>query len=225
MTGMSLKSYHHENELGVISGLMVAVIALSVAVLGLGSFGIWAFVAYNDAQSDVNDKIAIAVADAKEEQGNKDEEKYAEREKQPAKVFKAPDDYCGLTFQYPKTWSEYWSEQLTNGGDFKAYLNPGYVPAVSDSQQFALRVTIEQRDYDNVTQQYNNLVTSGKLAQSTGASNGQDYMRLTGDFSSDIRGDAVIYRCRDKTITVRTDAASTFKSDFDTLVKTIKFNA
>jgi len=215
----------HRKESGVISGLLISVIGLSVLVLGLGSFAIWAFVSYNEAKGNVDDKIAIAVAQAKEDQGNIDEEKYAEREKTPTKTFKAPDDYCGLTFQYPKTWSEYWSERITNGGDFKAFLNPGYVPPVSDSQQFALRVTIEQRDYDSVTNQYNNLVQSGKLTQSTGASNGQDYMRLTGDFSSDIRGDAVIYRCRDKTITVRTDAVGTFKSDFDTLVATIKFNA
>lgn len=220
---MSHMSFH-KKELGAISGLMVAIIGLSVLVLGLGSFAIWSFVAYNDAKSDVDDKIALAVAQAKEDQGNTDEAKYAEREKNPYKTFKAPDDYCGLTFQYPQTWSEYWSQQLTNGGDFKAFLNPGYVPAVSDSQQFALRVTIEQRDYDSVTNQYNNLIQSGKLTQSTGSSNGQDYMRLTGDFSSDIRGDAVIYKCRDKTITVRTDA-DTFKSDFNSLITTIKFNS
>jgi len=220
MVGMSsLKS-----EQGMISGLMVAVIGLSVLVLGLGSFAIWAFVNYQDQKSNVDGRIETAVLQGQQAQSDKDEAKYQEYEKQPNTVFKAPDDYCGLTFQYPKTWSAYESEQITNGGDYKAFLNPIVVPPVSDSQQFALRVLIEQRDYDSVTNQYNNLVQSGKLLQSTGSSNGQSYMRLDGDFSSNIRGHAVIYKCRDKTITVRTDVDKTFLSDFEALVRTINYN-
>lgn len=211
-------------ESGVISGLMVAVIGLSVLVLGLGSFAIWAFVSFNDAQSNVDDKIAIAVAQAKEDQSNADEEKYTEREKTPTKKFTAPDDYCGLSFQYPKTWSAFESEQLTNGGDYKAYLNPDVVPPISNSQQFALRVLIEQKDYDDVLNQYQGLVQKGALRESTANSQGNQGARLTGDFSKDIRGDAVIYRCRDKTITVRTDADA-FKKDFDAVQRTISFNS
>jgi hypothetical protein len=217
-------SHRHSSERGAISALQVAVIGLSVLVIGLGSFGIWAFVAYNDASSNLDGKIAVAVAQAKDEKGNQDEAKFAEREKQPAKTFKAPDDYCGLSFQYPKTWSVFESEQITNGGDFKAYLNPDVVPAISNSQQFALRVTIEQKDYDSVTNQYDGLVQKSDLKQSSTASQGNQGMRLTGNFSKNIRGDAVIYRCRDKTITVRTDTL-TFKTDFETIIRTITFNA
>lgn len=223
MAGMTY-SFRHQNERGAISGLQVAVIGLIILVLGLGSFGIWAFVNYNDAQSDVDAKIAVAVANAKEEKGNEDEAKFAEREKQPTKSLKAPDDYCGLTFSYPKTWSEYWSEQLTNGSDFKAYLNPGIVPPITSNQQYALRVVIEQRDFDDVVSQYENLVTKGDLKSSTTTSEGKQGTRLTGNFSSKIRGDAVIFRCRDKTITVRTDA-DTFKSDFESVIRTIDFNS
>ena len=215
----------HKNESGVVSGLMVAVIGLSVLVLALGSFGIWALVAYQDAQSNLDQKIALAKADAREEQLTKDEAKYLEEAKQPNQTFKGPDDYCSLRFQYSRTWSAYESEQLVNGGNYRAYLNPGVVKHVSDSEQFALRVFIEQRDYDNVLAQYQNLIQNGKLLSSTGSSNGQPYTRLTGDFSSDIRGDAVIYRCRDKTITMRTDAKDTFKDDFNALVRSVTFNS
>ena len=214
----------HENERGAISGWQVAVIALSVLVVGLGSFGIWAFVQYNEAQSDIEGKIAIAEAKAREVKGEEDEAKFAEREKQPNKTFKAPDDYCGLTFQYPKTWSAYKSEQETNGGDFKAYLNPDVVPPISATQQLALRVLIEQKDYDNVISQYEGLVTKGDLKSSATSSEGKSGTRLTGNFSKNIRGDAVIYRCRDKTITIRTDA-DTFKNDFQAIIGTIDYNA
>ena len=46
-----------KNELGAVSGLMVAVIGLSVAVLGLGSFAIWSFVAYQEAQANLDGMI------------------------------------------------------------------------------------------------------------------------------------------------------------------------
>lgn len=217
-------SYRNHTERGAVSGLLVAVIALGVLVLGIGSFAIWAYVAYNDAKGDVDSKIAVAVADAQAKKADEDEAKFAEREKNPTTKFVAPDDYCGLTFQFPKTWSVYESKQITNGGDFEAYLNPGVVPPVSDVEQFALRVKIEQQDYDSVTSQYDGLVKSGDLKQSKTASQGKNGARLTGNFSKNIRGDAVIYRCRDKTITVRTDA-DTFKTDFEALIKTIDFNA
>jgi len=212
------------SESGVVSGMLVAVIALGVLVLGLGSFSIWAFVAYNDASSDLQGKIDVAVAKAREDKGNEDETKFSEREKQPYGVYKAPDDYCSLTFQYPKTWSGYESEQIQNGGDFKTYFSPKIVPPISNSQQFALRVLIEQRNYDDVMQQYQNLVQKGDLKQSIASSQGNEGARLTGDFSKDIRGDAVIYKCRDKTITIRTDAAI-FKSDFESVIRTIDFNS
>ncbi len=214
----------HRNERGAVSGLLVAVITLSVIVLGVGSFAIWAYVAYSDAQDDVDGKIAIAVAEAKEKKGEEDEAKFAEREKQPNKTFKAPDDYCGLTFQYPKTWSAYESEQVTNGGDFKAYLSPDVVKPISSNEQFALRVVIEQKDFDQVIDQYKGLVTKGDLKQSTTSSEGNQGARIAGNFSKNIRGDAVLYRCRDKTITIRTDADA-FKTDFEKIIGTIDFNA
>ena len=223
--GMTTASFRHDSERGMISGILVAVIALSVLVLGLGSFAIWAYVAYNDAQSNIDDKIAVAVAQAKEDQGNVDQAKFAEQEKQPNTKFQAPDDYCGLSFMYPKTWSAYESEQITNGGDYKAYLQPKTVPPITDTTPLALKVLIEQRDFDNVMQQYQDPVQKGDLKQSTGASNGQPFTRLTGDFNKQIRGDAVVFKCRDKTITVETTAGSTFQDDFNSIIQTINFNA
>ena len=47
--------------------------------------------------------------------------------------------------------------------------------------------------------------------------------RLDGNFSKNIRGAAVIYKVRDKTATVRTDANETFKADFNKIIQTINF--
>jgi len=104
-------------------------------------------------------------------------------------------------------------------------MNPISVPSVSNAntQQYALRVTIESKDYDKVIASYESLVKKGDLKSSAVSVNGNNGTRLNGSFSKDIRGSAVIYKIRDKTVTLRTDA-DTFKPDFDALITTIKFN-
>lgn len=214
----------HTHERGAISGLQVTVIGLAVLVLGLGSFGIWAFVSYQDAQSNVDSKIKIAVLNGKKEQEDADEKEFSDREKEPNKVFKGPDDYCGLSFNYPKTWSVYVENDIKNGGDYEAYLNPDVVPPVGQDQQFAVRVLIQQKDYDSVANQYQSLATKGELKQSSTTSLGNQGLRLDGNFSKNIRGAAVLYKCRAYTITLRTDA-DTFKPDFEKVIQTISYNS
>jgi cytoskeletal protein RodZ len=213
----------HTRERGEISGLQVTVIGLAVLVLGLGSFGIWAFVSYQDAQQNVDSKIDVAVANGKKDQQDEDETKFSEREKEPNKTFKGPDDYCGLTFNYPKTWSAYEANDIKNGGDYEAYLSKDIVKPVSADQQYALRVLIEQKDFDDVTKQYDPLVAKGSLHNGVTTSEGQEGLRLDGNFSKNIRGAAVIYKCRAYTITLRTDA-DTFKPDFEKIIRTISYN-
>lgn len=218
-----MKSYRHKNEQGAVDWWMVATIGLIVLFLAAGSLAIWAFINYNDQKNNVDSKIAVAVAEAKKIQADEDEAKFIERDKEPNRDFVGPDDYGRLTFSYPKTWSVYVGNDSTSSGAYQAYLNPVTVPPVSDKQQFALRVTIETRDYDRVVSGYQRLVTDGKLSSSSVTVNGQSGTRLDGNFSDDIRGAAVIFKIRDKTITMRTDA-DTFKPDFETLVSTVTFN-
>lgn len=212
-----------ENQEGsIILGVLVAVFAiLSVA---FGGVAIWAYSQYQEASNDVDSKIRYAVSQAEKAQADKDEQKFAERVKEPNNDFVGPDDYGRLTFKYPKTWSLYEATDISRGGDYKAYLNPVKVPPVSEAQQFAVRVTIENKDYDRVVQQYDSLVKKGDLRSSSTTSQGNIGTRLDGNFNKNIRGSAVIYKLRDKTATIRTDADSTFKADFDNLIKTINFD-
>lgn len=213
----------YQNQKGAVSGSLIAVIGLSVLVVAAVSVAIWAFINYNEQKTNVDGKVSLAVAEAKKEQGDVDEAKFAEREKQPNRQFVGPDDYGRLTFDYPKTWSAYIAKDVSKGGDFEAYLNPITVPPVSSLQQYALRVAIEEKDYDQVVKSYEPLVKKGDLRSSVTSANGNNGTRLDGNFSKDIRGSAVIYKIRDKTVTLRTDA-DTFKPDFENLIKTINFN-
>lgn len=219
-----MKTSRH-NQQGAVSGSLIAIIGLIVLVLGFGSAAIWAYVNYNEQKSNVDGKIALAVAKAEKEQGDKDAAAFQEQEKEPNREFVGPDDYGRLTFSYPKTWSVYEAKDVSsNGGTYEAYLNPVVVPPVSTTQQYALRVAIEEKDYDQVVSSYEHLVKKGDLRSTAFSANGHSGTRLDGNFSKDIRGAAVIFKIRDKTVTLRTDA-DTFKPDFDKLIKTIDFNA
>jgi len=202
---------------------MVSTISLIVLFLAAGSLAIWAYVSYHEAQTDVDGKIALAEAEARREQAEEDEAKFAEREKEPNREFVGPDDYGRLSFSYPKTWSVYVARDISRGGNYEAYLHPVTVPPVSRDERFAVRVLIENNDYDRVLAGYEKLISEGQLRSSTFTANGENGVRLDGNFTKDIRGSAVIFKVRDKTVTIRTDA-DTFRPDFDKLIRTISFN-
>jgi len=220
MNDMNTRRYY---EQGGVSGSLVAAIVLGIFMVGFAATTIWAYLSYTEQKTDVDGKVALAVAEAKKVQADEDEKKFAEREKEPRREFVGPEDYGRLVFDYPKTWSVYIAKDASTGGAFEAYLNPTTVPSISASKQFALRVTISELDYDKVLATYDGLIKKGDLKSSAASVNGQNGTRLDGSFSKDVRGAAVIYKIRDKTMVLQTDA-DTFKPEFENITKTIKFN-
>lgn len=209
---------------GVVDGWMISTIGLIILVLGAGSLAIWAYMNYTEAKTDIDGKVAAAVAEAKRAQAEEDEAKFAEREKEPRREFIGPDDYGRLSFTYPKTWSVYVAKDARKGGDYEAFLHPIQVPSLEQqaTQQVALRLQIVDKDYDVYLKQYEGLIKDGKLRSSTVSVNGENGVRFDGDFTKDIRGAAIVFKMRDKTVVLRTDA-DTFKPDFDTLIKTVTY--
>ncbi|MGB4420719.1 MAG: hypothetical protein WBI29_02890 [Candidatus Saccharimonadales bacterium] len=202
----------------------VVIIVLSILLVLLSVLSIWMFVSYSEQKKDVDGKIASAITDAKKQQADKLEADFIEREKSPSLEFNGPEDYGSLSFMYPKTWSVYIENDGSSGGDYVAYFNPRFVPSVKNkSQLFALRVYIEPNNYEDVVDSYGSRVKDGDLKSSSITVNNIKGIRLDGNFSEDIRGSAVIFKMRDKTLTIRSDA-NIFRTDFDRLIKTIKFN-
>ena len=200
--------------------ISITFIFTTIVVLALG---IWALVNYLDQKNNVDTKVETAVSTAVKEQGDELAANFAEEEKKPNRTFAGPEDYGSLSFSYPKTWSIYVNKDASSGDVYEAYLNPISVPPIKATQQYALHVTIESKDYDQVIKGYESQVKKGDLRSSAVSAGGVDGTRLDGTFTKDIRGAAVIFKIRDKTATIRTDA-DTFKPDFDALVATIKFN-
>lgn len=211
------------HESGSANPLLIACIMLALFSAALAGFGIWSFLNYQDQKNNTDAKIETAVNAAKTVQAKELEDQFLEREKEPYTSLKGPDDLGSVTFNYPKTWSVYVAK---NGaaGEYEAYLNPGSVPAVSNTQPYATRVVIDSKQYDDTLKTYEALVKKGSLKSSPVTANGFTGIRLDGAFSKEREGSSVLFKVRDKTLIISTDA-TTFKNDFDTVIlKSLDFN-
>jgi hypothetical protein len=211
---------------------IVIILVSLIAVTFIGLF-IWMFMQYNDAKEDVDGQIAIKVAEAKDEQYKKDQAEFLKVEKNPYKIFSGPADYGQLTFEYPKTWSVYVAAAATNGGDFNAYFNPIQVDAVGKETINALRVTIRNKSFDDVTAEYQkemNKKDSNLTVESVTIGDSEKGTEVTADRytgtipGTELSGYIIVFKIRDKTAILQTDSVL-FKEDFDNLLGTIVFNA
>ena len=202
--------------------LILTIVFIITTLAAIGG-GVWAYMNYLDQKDNTDAKISTAVTAGVKAQADKDAAAFLEKEKQPNRQFAGPDDYGRLAFDYPKTWSAFVSKDTSSGSAFEAFFNPGSVPPIKGDTQYALRVTIVQQDVERVLASYDSLVKKGDLKATAVKADGTDGTRLEGAFTEDIRGMAVVFKIRDKTVTIRSDA-ETFRSDFDALVQTITFN-
>lgn len=214
------------SQSGAVNSLLLAVIGLLVVVVALSGLSAWLFVQYRDQKVNVDSKIAVAEAAAKKQQAEEDELKIKIIEEEPNREFAGPEDFGRLSFSYPKNWSVYISDdpEESSRGKFSAYLNPIVVPPTSSkSARFALTVLIENAAYDKVLEKYRRSIEKGEMTSSPITVNGHEGTRLEGLIEKDVKGHMVLFRVRDKTITVSTEA-ETFKEYFDKIVPTIDFN-
>ncbi|MBQ9019837.1 hypothetical protein IJ096_00715 [Candidatus Saccharibacteria bacterium] len=203
---------------------IVIVIILSIlAALAIGLF-IWMFVMWNEARTDVEGKISLAEAEAIKTTTAELEANFAEQEKYPYKTFVGPIDYGELSFEYPKTWSLYIASDSSNASDYQAYLNPDAVSGTGQGAINALEVSIVNQSIDQVSQSYENSLTTGEVTISVRPINGQNATIYTGDISTGVRGIAALFKIRDKTAIVQTDAMI-FSDSFYHVLDTIKFNS
>lgn len=216
--------YMNQSSHRISTGALVTIILLAVFTVAFAGLSVWAFINYMDQKDNVDEKVSRAVATAEKQQADKLEAEFIQREKEPNANFSGPSDFGTLSFKYPKTWNLYVENDGASGGDYLAYFSPGQVPpAGSASSRYALRATIVNTDYDAILRGFDARVKKGDLKTSAvKAANGATGTRLDGTFSNDLRGSAVIFKIRDKTTVIRTDA-NTFMEDFDKLIQTIKF--
>ncbi len=217
--------YRNDSRRGGVNPQLLVIIALLILAVGLSGLSVWLFMQYTDQKTNVDSKIAIAEAAARKVQAEEDEVKIRAVEEEPNREFAGPEDFGRLSFQYPKNWSVYVAEDPTvSSNSYSAYFNPVIVqPINSKSARFALTVFIENKAYDRVLESYRSSIEKGEITSSSITVNDHEGTRLDGNIAKDIRGSAVLFRVRDKTIMVATQA-DTFKEYFEAIIQTIDFN-
>lgn len=211
---------------GLIKTIVIIVLSL-VAVTFIGLF-IWMTVQYNDVQADVQDQIDVAVAKAQDEQKTKSNAQCNKEKEFPYKNFSGPVDYGELTFQYPKTWSVYVADAAISGGDFHAYFNPEIVNTVSKDTINSLRVTITNKSFEDVTEEYQkamNKKNSNLTVESITFGDDITGNKYTGTIpNTELSGYIVVFKIRDKTAILQTDAQTEqFTAWFNALLETVTF--
>lgn len=182
---------------------------------------IWTYLGFTDYKNNTDAKINAAVEKAKSEQKTIDEKVAMEREKVPTRMYVGPSDLGSVSFQYPKTWSVYVARQTDS---LETYFHPEVIPPLSDEQPFALRVRVEDKAYETIIKSYDGLVKKGSLRSNPVTVEGFSGIRLDGEFSKQRNGSTVVFKVRDKTLVISSDA-SAYKDDFDnTILKSLKFN-
>ncbi|MBQ6130684.1 hypothetical protein IJI72_03305 [Candidatus Saccharibacteria bacterium] len=202
---------------------IVIIILLSLLLIGALLLSFYLYTEYRAASTNLDSQIKSAVLDAVKDREDELEAEFAEREKTPNRSFSGPEDYGSLTLEYPKTWSVYVSNDASDGKTFQAYLHPREVPPISDETIIALRIKIEDSTLETVSKRYASALKKGTVSSSATSVGGVDATRYDGQITNKLVGSVVIFRIRDKVVTLETDAEA-YRDDFNKILETVTFN-
>lgn len=213
-----------QNQKTVLRGEANGLIVMST-VLGLLLFIgvvsiVWITISFLDLKTNQEIRLKANADAVRLETTQKLEADFAEREQKPYEAFVGPDDLGRVSFTYPKTWSIFINKDAQ---PYEAYFHPRQVRPINSNSRYAMRLLIEDSDYTKVLSKYDSLLKSGKLRQSVVTINGQQSTKYEGQFSDRITGTAVIFKIRDKTVTIRTDIDETYKDQFNKIIESLTF--
>lgn len=203
--------------------LIMAIVLGLTTIAALGAF-VWAYIERDHYQNETDLIVADAVNQAREEQYQADEEVFLEEAKKPFSVFTSPSDYGSVSFEYPRTWASY-NDKSDNSG-YSVYFYPTMVPAIKADTAFALRLNVSNQSYDTVVRSFNSQVTRGELIATpiATARDGFQGLRLDGQLSKSLNGSVIVFRVRDKTLTLQVDSQD-FMADFNnTILPSLTFS-
>lgn len=209
------------------------IISLAIAILLLVATLIFAFWAYNkmkDYKDNTDQKISVAVKTANSEQKQQLETHFAEEQKNPNKTYTSPSQYSSVKVVYPKTWSAYVVEQISNTNmPVDGYFYPDFVPGINlDGINYFLRIQIVGDSYSNILNQYSSQIKQGTLRatpfipeQVKGATAG---VRLDGKLDQNKNGSMVILPVRDKVLKIWSENNSAINDFNNTVLKNLSYS-
>ncbi len=208
------------DQRGAINAWLIAfIVTLLITLIALG-FGLWAFSGRQEYKNKVDEKVAIAVADAETANSLKKDTEFAEKEKNPLRTYTGPATYGSLSISYPKTWSAYVDETAKSSLPLSGELNPSFVPGLQSNLPVALRFTVSSSDYSSIIRTFDSQVKAGKIKVTPYKSDKVPSVigvRLDGEISIGKQGSMVIVPLRDKTLQVWTESPQ-FVPDFNTII-------
>lgn len=211
-------------ETGALSGAGIASVVFLILTLLFGSVMIWALVNYNDQKTNVDKKVNTAVEIAKKIQKEEDERDFEEREKAPFRVFQGPSDFGSISFQYPKTWSAYVAD---DSDEYEVAFFPLVVPVQGGrtaSTPLPLRIKVVNTPYSKYVSEFQKAIEEKELKSVPVEISGEVGNRLDGKLEEGINGSMVVFKVRDKTMTMSTEAEE-YRKDFNEIIlKTLTFN-
>jgi hypothetical protein len=216
-----MSSMSQTREDGYVSSTLISLIVSIVFLVGAIGFGTWAFMSRQDYKNNSDQKAAKAAAESKTATEAADAIKYAEEAKNPLKTHKSPDQFGGVTLQYPKTWSAYVDEGRGGNTPVDNYFHPDIVPSTDNkAAAYALRIQVVEQAYSSVVDSFKSAVNGGKLAASPYAlPKVPDIVgtRLTGEVRNDRQGSLIILPMRNLTLKIWTEAPEHLP-DFDNII-------
>jgi hypothetical protein len=219
------------SEAGSSATWVILFTVMTILFVSSASFGVWAFIQRSDYKNNSDKKAAAAVAAAEDVQKAKLEADFAEREKSPFRDYHGSSTFGSVSFQYPKTWSAYVDQSSSSSQSVDGYFYPLVVPGIQSKSAFSLRIQVVQQQYDQVLQQYQSQITSGKLRavafkppKLAGDATVLPGTKLDGALDSTKQGSMVLMKVRDKTLKIWTESHD-FTSDFNnTILATLTFS-
>ncbi len=201
---------------------LIALIVVTVFMLVVTGFAVWAFLERNDYKDNTDSKVATAVKVAVEEEAAKKDAEFVEKEKLPTKTYNSPGAYGSISFDYPKTWSGYMIEKDTTQEQLNGYFHPNLVPDVAGDTKFALRMQVIDKRYAEVIKSYASKIKTGKISSGAytapNVMNAEPGARLSGEVATGkTNGVMVVLPLRDKTLVLSTESQD-FVKDFDSIV-------
>lgn len=223
MSGMKLNY-----QAGIVNILLVPFILVSLLLIASGSFAVWAFQSRQIYKNNVDQKISVAVADAKKQQNVADTAKFNEDQKNPLRTYNGPSAYGSIIVNYPKTWSAYVDESGQGNALVDGYFQPGTVPSITDQNStFALHIQVIAQNYSTEVASLSNQqstsslkITPFALAQVPSVVG----IRADGQISQTKTGTIILLPLRDTTLEISTEATQ-YLSDFNNyILPNLKFS-
>ena len=201
--------------------LLLPLVIAVVLLFGSLAFGAWSYFGMQDYKNNSDKKSEVAAAAAADAKAKEKDAEFAEAEKSPVKNYKGPETYGGISFDYPKTWSAYVSENGKSAGPIDGYFQPNYVPDISSDIAFALRIQVVNSSYDTVLKSFETAVKANKATVSAYRAPKVESVLgsvVVGELvSGKKQGTMVLLPLRDKTLKIWTEDSSSL-GDFNSII-------